>query len=190
MANEQTINYLLKKTEGTENAFFHILTEGNDNLDKIDEIIKIQETTLKNHMGSIIAHNSDNLTYTGKLGSQSITYAIDKVQDNLGEYINFSNNQYMGMINSEIDRKESENDRKMKDMIRESNEANRINIFNANEINRTKTFSVSELARQSTMAQFQNWYNTSNLTGKLPIFIDGGDYGDIDTGKTYNGGDY
>jgi len=62
--------------------------------------------------------------------------------------------------------------------------------FNANEISRGNIFAANELSRQGTIAQFQNWYNTSSLTGKLPYFIDGGDYGDVTAGSTYNGGDY
>jgi hypothetical protein len=76
------------------------------------------------------------------------------------------------------------------EILRASQEATRQAIFIVNEASRGSIFSANELSRQGTIAQFQNWYNTSSLTGKLPYFIDGGDYGDASVGSTYNGGDY
>jgi hypothetical protein len=52
MSDDKTLNYELNKANGTENAFYHISNEGNANLDKIDELIKTQEVTLKNHIDS------------------------------------------------------------------------------------------------------------------------------------------
>ena len=57
MADDKTLNYLLNKTVGTENAFSVILTDGNTNMDKIDELIKTQETNLETYITDNTAQN-------------------------------------------------------------------------------------------------------------------------------------
>ncbi|MBU3126735.1 hypothetical protein [Clostridium tagluense] len=74
--------------------------------------------------------------------------------------------------------------------IRNGNEEKRKSTFNSNEIDRVNRFAVSEFSRQSTVAQLEDIFNNSTITGNLPMFIDGGDYGDTNIGTTYNGGDY
>jgi len=68
-------------------------------------------------------------------------------------------------------------------------ETSRSNAFNTSEAFRVNAFASNELARQSVITQLEDWWNTSNLTGKLPVFIDGGDFGDV-AGISYNGGDF
>ncbi|MCB2311600.1 hypothetical protein LGL55_10655 [Clostridium tagluense] len=76
------------------------------------------------------------------------------------------------------------------ELLIKNNEDGRISTFNANETDRKNRFAVSELSRQTTVTELEDIFNNSTLTGNLPIFIDGGDYGDTNIGTTYNGGDY
>ncbi|MCB2300661.1 hypothetical protein [Clostridium tagluense] len=76
------------------------------------------------------------------------------------------------------------------ELLIKNNEDGRVSTFNTNESDRFNRFSVSELSRQTTVTQLEDIFNNSTLTGNLPMFIDGGDYGDTNIGTTYNGGDY
>jgi len=49
---------------------------------------------------------------------------------------------------------------------------------------------LNEAERQAVILQFKDWYNNSNLTGRLPFLIDGGDFGDVIEGSLYDGGDF
>lgn len=49
---------------------------------------------------------------------------------------------------------------------------------------------LNEVERQAVILQFKDWYNNSELTGRLPFMIDGGDFGDVVEGSLYDGGDF
>lgn len=62
--------------------------------------------------------------------------------------------------------------------------------FNTNETNRQGVFNNNESARDEVINQFKEWYNSTTLTGRLPLYINGGDFGDPKNGYVIDGGDF
>jgi propanediol dehydratase small subunit len=49
---------------------------------------------------------------------------------------------------------------------------------------------ANDVDREAIVLEAMAWYNETNKTGSLPVFLDGGDFGDVLDGLTYNGGDF
>jgi len=129
---------------------------------------------------------------------------------------NVIDGQEQSRIDAENIRKSNEITRQNQEQLRintfNANETNRINTFstneagrqtefnnkqsemesefNTNETNRQGVFNNNESARDEVINQFKAWYNSTTLTGRLPLYINGGDFGDHKTGYTIDGGDF
>jgi hypothetical protein len=133
----------------------------------------------------------------GKDVRESIASGIEAINDEVVSTTSRQNvidSQEQTRINNENIRQSQEASRQSQESVRtnifNTNEDAREATFNTNENNRQDIFSTNEVDRDATIAQFQNWYNTSSLTGKLPFMIDGGDFGDPIEGGVYDGGDF
>jgi len=106
-------------------------------------------------------------------------------------------------VSVEVTRVTAESGRTTSETMRNTNEGARVSSENsrviteasrvANEGLRTiseTSRGLSESERQLIMSQFETWYNSTQLTGTLPVFIDGGDFGDVVDGNVYDGGDF
>lgn len=70
------------------------------------------------------------------------------------------------------------------------NENKREDTFNTNETNRIRIFSQNEQEREDFLLQFKKWYEETQLTGRLPIYFDGGYFGRADDDRSFDGGDF
>lgn len=59
----------------------------------------------------------------------------------------------------------------------ESNETGRQNVFESNENRRGEIFSQNENEREDFFIMFKQWYESTQMVGRLPIFFDGGYFG-------------
>lgn len=155
----------------------------------------------------------------GKDVRESIASGIEAINSEVANTTSRQNvidGQEQSRIDAENTRKSNELTRQNQEQSRintfNTNETNRINTFsanetgrqtvfnnkqsemesefNTNETNRQGVFNNNESARDEVINQFKEWYNSTTLVGRLPLFINGGDFGDPKTGYILDGGDF
>ena len=113
-----------------------------------------------------------------------------RIENENKRYATFEENERNRIATFEHNESARINDAKIRKEEFESNETYRRETFDINEQNRINTFEHNEKSRQQDMNTFMKWYNDHQISQRLPLTINCGDFGDPYDGIELDGGDF